>query len=60
MLTVTEAALRLAVSESYVCRMCQQGRIPANKRSGVWLIDVARIYPPERGRGRPRKAKAVK
>ena len=38
MLTTREAAARLNITYSLVCRYIREGRLPATKFAGVWII----------------------
>lgn len=39
LITITQAAQIAGVSESYLRRLCRQGKIPARKYGWVWLIE---------------------
>jgi excisionase family DNA binding protein len=60
LLSTTEAAARLSLSPSRVRRYCEQGRLPATKIGGSWVIREADLGKLERlpqgwRKGRPRK-----
>ncbi len=54
-ITANEAALRLGLTESQVCRLIRQGKIKARKIGYMWLIDADSL-----GYSRRRKPKATR
>jgi len=63
---VPEAAAFLGVHPETIKRLCQRGRIPAEKVHNAWLIDKGRLEEfaaaydnARRGKGNERKQKAI-
>lgn len=61
MLTTSQAAAHLGITRSLVIRLCQQGRIKAQKFGPVWMIDekeLSKYKPNPKGypKGKPRHA----
>jgi len=57
-LTVTEAAAALGVDPSRVRLLIRQGRLPAERHGGIWLLDAAAVAAFERRpSGRPQAPK---
>ena len=65
-ITVTEAATIMGVHDTHVRLLIRQGKIPATRHGGIWILkraDVEGFEKSPRGRptekpvGRPRKAR---